>query len=295
MKKIAFLGLGIMGSGMCKRLIGAGFELTVFNRSPERAEALRPLGVKVARTPREAVSETDASITMLGDPASVKEVILDKSGVLEGIRPGASHIDMTTVDPNTSRRLWNAFYQKGSHFIEAPVTGSKLAAEKGELVIMAGGEEEDLRRVMPVLEPLSKAVIYMGDPGKGSLMKLINNLAMAGAMEAFFEGFTLGRKGGLAADRILQVLYQSALGSPLLKMKGEAVRNRDFETHFSLKHMAKDIRLAVTEGKRLEAPLPVTSVVDGLFDLARSEGLDDFDFSALIKVVERMAQIEIPL
>ncbi len=291
MKKVGFLGLGIMGTGMCKRLLGAGFHLTVYNRTPGKARELIELGAIEARTPAEAVSNSDVSITMLGDPASVKEVILGKGGVLEGIRKEATHIDMTTIDPNTTRRLSNAFYQKGAYFVEAPVTGSKLAAAAGELVLMAGGEEKDLERVLPVLKPLSKKIVYMGEAGKGALMKLVNNLSMAGAMEAFFEGMTLGRKAGLAPEKILEVLNHSALASPLLKMKGDAVLKKNFETHFSLKHMAKDIRLAVTEARRLEVPMPVTSVVDGLFDIAKSQGLDDMDFSALVQVVEKMAQL----
>jgi len=290
MKKIGFLGLGIMGNGMCKRLLGAGFELTVYNRTPGKAQGLIALGAKEAKSPAEAVAETDASITMLGDPASVKEVILGKGGVLEGIHLGAFHIDMTTVDPNTAKRLSNAFYQKGCHFIEAPVTGSKMAAASGELVLMTGGEEEDLDKVMPVLRPLSKKVVHMGPAGSGAFMKLVNNLSMAGAMEAFFEGMTFGRKAGLSADKILEVLNHSALASPLMKMKGEAVLKRNFETHFSLKHMAKDIRLAMTESRRLEAPLPVTSVVNDLFEMARAKGLEGLDFSALVQVVEEMAQ-----
>jgi glyoxylate/succinic semialdehyde reductase len=291
MKKVGFLGLGIMGTGMCKRLLGAGFHLTVYNRTPGKARELIELGAIEARTPAEAVSNSDVSITMLGDPASVKEVILGKGGVLEGIRKEATHIDMTTIDPNTTRRLSNAFYQKGAYFVEAPVTGSRLAAAAGELVLMAGGEEKDLERVLPVLKPLSKKIIYMGEAGKGALMKLVNNLSMAGAMEAFFEGMTLGRRAGLAPEKILEVLNHSALASPLLKMKGDAVLKKNFETHFSLKHMAKDIRLAVTEARRLEVPMPVTSVVDGLFDIAKSQGLDDMDFSALVQVVEKMAQL----
>jgi 3-hydroxyisobutyrate dehydrogenase-like beta-hydroxyacid dehydrogenase len=291
MKKVGFLGLGIMGVGMCKRLLGAGFHLTVYNRTPGKARELIELGAIEAKTPAEAVSNSDVSITMLGDPASVKEVILGKGGVLEGIRKETTHIDMTTIDPNTTRRLSNAFYQKGAYFVEAPVTGSKLAAAAGELVLMAGGEEKDLERVLPVLKPLSKKIVYMGEAGKGALMKLVNNLSMAGAMEAFFEGMTLGRKAGLAPEKILEVLNHSALASPLLKMKGEAVLKKNFETHFSLKHMAKDIRLAVTEARRLEVPMPVTSVVDGLFDIAKSQGLDDMDFSALVQVVEKMAQL----
>lgn len=291
MKKVGFLGVGIMGSGMCKRLLGAGFQLTVYNRTPGKTRELISLGAVEAKTAAEAVSESDVSITMLGDPSSVKEVILEKGGVLEGIKKGSYHIDMTTIDPNTSRRLWNAFYQKGTHFIEAPVTGSKMAAANGELVLMVGGEESDLEKVLPVLKPLSKKIIHMGEVGKGSLMKLVNNLSMAGAMEAFFEGFTLGRKAGLSPEKILEVLNSSALSSPLLKVKGEAALKKDFETQFSLKHMAKDIRLAITEARRLDVPLPVTSVVDGLFDIAMAEELGNLDFSSLVQVVERMAQL----
>jgi 3-hydroxyisobutyrate dehydrogenase-like beta-hydroxyacid dehydrogenase len=282
--KIAFLGLGIMGSRMAQRLIRAGFELTVWNRTPGRAEALKKLGAKEAASPKEAAAEADGAITMLADPASVEQVALAKNGLLEGLKKGSLYIDMTTVSPETSRKLGAACAERGVEFLDAPVTGSKPAADSGELLLMVGGEPAVLERARPVLQPMSKKIVHMGPVGRGSLMKLVNNLSMAGAMAAFFEGFTLGKRGGLSGEAILEVLNSGALASPLLRLKGEAILKGDFEPLFSLKHMAKDVHLAVEESQRERLEAPLSRLLDGLFQEAQRRNFGEEDYAALIKV-----------
>ncbi|MBI3803344.1 MAG: NAD(P)-dependent oxidoreductase [Nitrospirae bacterium] len=282
--KVAFLGLGIMGSRMAERLIGAGFELTVWNRTPGKTEGLKALGAKEAVSPWEAGAEADVAITMLADPASVEAVALSKKGLLEGLKKGALYIDMTTVSPETSRKLGAACLERGVAFLDAPVTGSKPAAASGELVLMVGGEAAVLERARPVLQPMSKKIVYMGPVGQGSRMKLINNLSMAGAMATFFEGLTLGQRGGLAPEAVLEVLTSGALASPLLRLKGEAVLKENFEPLFSLKHMAKDVRLAVEESERERFDAPLSHLLDRLFQSALEAGLGEEDYTALIKL-----------
>lgn len=282
--KIAFLGLGIMGSRMSERLIRAGHDLTVWNRSAGKAEALKTLGAKEAASPKEAAAGTEIAITMLADPASVEEVALGKSGLLEGLNAGAIYIDMTTVSPATSRRLGEAAGRKGIAFLDAPVTGSKPAAASGELVLMVGGENSTLDRARPVLQLMSKKIVHMGPIGAGSLMKLVNNLSMAGAMAAFSEAFILGKRGGLSEEGIIEVLTAGALSSPLLRLKGEAILKRNFEPLFSLKHMAKDVHLAVEESEAEKLEAPIMRLLDRLFTEARKQGLDDEDYAALIKL-----------
>lgn len=282
--KIAFLGLGIMGSRMSERLIRAGEEVTVWNRTAGKAEGLKRLGAKEAASPKEAAAGADVALTMLADPASVEAVALGREGLIEGLKPGAAYIDMTTVSPATSRKLGEAAARRGVAFLDAPVTGSKPAAASGELLLMVGGEAATLQRLRPVLQPMSKKIVHMGPVGAGSLMKLVNNLSMAGAMAAFFEGFALGRRGGLSEEGIMEVLASGALSSPLLRLKGDAILKRNFEPLFSLKHMAKDVHLAVEEAAGMKLEAPIMRLLHERFTEAQKRGLNEEDYAALIKL-----------
>jgi 3-hydroxyisobutyrate dehydrogenase-like beta-hydroxyacid dehydrogenase len=285
-KTIAFLGMGIMGSRMAGRLLEAGFSVRVWNRTRAAGEGLRAKGATVANSPRDAAAGADAAITMLGDPASVRDVALGPNGLIDALNPGAVYADMTTVDPATSRGLDCACRARGVAFVDAPVTGSKSAAASGELVLMVGGEPETVGRLTPVFAPMAKHVVHMGPAGAGSMMKLVNNLVIAGSMLALFEGLTLGRRSGLRDDRMLDVLTHSALASPLLAFKGDAVMRRDFEPHFAFKHMAKDIRLARAEAETRGAPHELGDVLHAMFSAGLDATLGEEDFAALIKVVE---------
>ncbi len=289
-RTIAFLGLGIMGSRMAARLVNAGFGVRGWNRTPGRFDALRALGVVMVDSPAEAAAGADAAITMLGDPASVRDVAQGAGGLIEALAPGSIYVDMTTVDPATSRGLDCACRARGVAFVDAPVTGSKSAAASGELVLMVGGDEDQVARLAPVFAPIAKRVVPMGPVGCGSTMKLVNNLAIAGSMVALFEAMTLGRRAGLNDQAMLDVLTSSALASPVLALKGDAVRRRDFEPHFAFKHMAKDIRLARAESIGLNAPHVVSDLLDVLFSAGLDHGLGEEDFAALVKVVEGLVE-----
>jgi len=286
-RTIAFLGLGIMGSRMAARLLGAGWSVRAWNRTPSSAKKLGEKGaVVVIGSPAEAATGADVAITMLGDPASVRDVVLGRDGMLEALAPGSIYVDMTTVDPGTSRGLDCACQARGVAFVDAPVTGSKVAAEKGELVLMVGGHSDVVTRLSPVFAPMAKRVVHVGSVGSGATMKLVNNLAIAGSMAALFEAVTLGRRAGLDDEKMLEVLTNSALASPLLALKGDAIRRRDFEPHFSFKHMAKDVRLARAEATERAAPHVVSDVLDVLFSVGLDQGVGDEDFAALVKVME---------
>lgn len=289
MKRIAFLGLGIMGRRMSKRLLNAGFKITVWNRTPGKAQDLVPLGAKEAKTPKEAASNKDAVLTMLADPLSVLQTVLGQNGIIEGISKGSLLIDFTTVDPATPKKIHDAMKAKGVHFLESPVTGSKPAAESGELVLMVGGDQNILEGAKLLLKPLSKKIIHMGPVGSGARMKLVNNLIIAGSMQALFEGLTLGQKGGLKHEAMLEVLTSSALSSFLLKMKGIAVKDRNFDPNFSVKHMAKDIHLATEEAHHQCLSLSQLATNHALYEAALAQELGDEDFAALVKITERMS------
>ncbi|MFZ5862752.1 MAG: NAD(P)-dependent oxidoreductase [Nitrospirota bacterium] len=286
MKTIAFLGMGLMGSRMTGRLLRAGFSVRVWNRTRSACEGVCAQGAVPADSPADAAAGADVAITMLGDPASVRDVALGAHGLIDALRPGATYVDMTTVDPATSRGLDCACRARHAAFVDAPVTGSKSAAANGELVLMVGGEADAVARLAPVFAPMAKHVVHMGPAGSGSMMKLVNNLAIAGSMLALFESLTLGRRSGLDDDRMLDVLTHSALASPLLSLKGRAVRRRDFEPHFAFKHMAKDIRLARAQAETHGAPHALGDLLDAMFSAGLDARLGDEDFAALIKIVE---------
>lgn len=289
MMRVAVLGLGIMGSRIARRLLDAGFGVTVWNRTPQRAKALRERGAEWADSPAAAAGKTGVAITMLGDPESVRAVALGPNGVIAALPTGGLYVDMTTVDPETPRALAIACRERGVEFLEAPVTGSKLAAAAGELVLMVGGAPHALGRALPVLQPLAKKIVHMGATGAGAQMKLVNNLVIAGAMQALFEGMVLARKAALPLDRVAEVLNSGGLAAPLVRLKTDAVLRRDFEPHFSVKHMAKDLALALDEAAGCNMPLPVTAIVNGMYQAARAHSLDEQDFAALVTVVEQLA------
>ncbi|HEX9758026.1 MAG TPA: NAD(P)-dependent oxidoreductase [Nitrospiria bacterium] len=291
MKQIGFLGLGIMGSRMSKRLLDAGFEITVWNRTPGKAQDLVRAGAKEAKTPKEASSNKDAVLTMLADPHSVLQTVLGQNGIIEGLSKGSLLIDFTTVDPATPQKINDALKTKGVRFLESPVTGSKPAAESGELVLMVGGDPQVLEEANPILKPLSKKIVHMGPVSSGARMKLVNNLIIAGSMQALFEGLTLGKKGGLNHEAMLEVLTSSALSSFLLKMKGIAVMDRDFNPNFSVKHMAKDIHLAMEEAHHQCLSLSQLATNHALYEAAMAQ-VGNEDFSALIKVTEKVSGTE---
>jgi 3-hydroxyisobutyrate dehydrogenase-like beta-hydroxyacid dehydrogenase len=271
---------------MAARLVNAGFSVRVWNRTRSAATGLGDMGAVIVGSPAEAAAGSEVAITMLGDPASVRDVTLGTDGLIGALAPEAVYVDMTTVDPATSRGLDCACRARGASFADAPVTGSKLAAANGELVFMVGGDTEVVGRLGPVFAPLAKRVVHMGPVGSGSMMKLANNLAIAGSMLALFEAMTLGRRAGLDDRAMLDVLTHSALASPLLALKGDAVRRRDFEPHFAFKHMAKDIRLARVEADTRGAPHALGNLLDTLFSAGLDDNLGDEDFAALVKVVE---------
>ena len=289
MKRVAFLGLGIMGSRMSKRLLDVGFDLTVWNRTPGKTPDLVRAGAREARSPKEAAIGADFVLTMLADPPSVLQTILGPNGAAEGISKGSILIDFTTVNPETAQKIHQVLTEHGVSFLESPVTGSKPAAASGELVLMVGGDAKTLDRSRPVLAPLSKKIVHMGPVGFGSRMKLVNNLIIAGSMQALFEGLTLGGKGGLRHEEMLEVLTSGALSSFLLKMKGTAVKDRDFDPNFSVKHMAKDIHLAVEEAHLQRVSLSLLSTIHALYESALASGFADEDFTALVKVTEKMS------
>jgi len=285
MKTYGFLGLGIMGSAMAKNLLKAGFNVTVWNRSPEKFEELAALGAAVAAAPAEVTSSCAITIAMLADPAAAHAVCFGPGGALEGIGAGRGYVDMSTVDAATAREIGAAISQQGGSFLEAPVSGSKKPAEDGTLIILAAGERELFDRALPLFEKMGKKSLYLGELGRGAEMKLIVNMMMGGMMTILCEALALADKAGLASADLLEVVDAGAMANPMFKMKGAQIAQGAFAPAFPLKHMQKDLRLAVALGDTLGQPLYSAAAANESFKKAKALGLSDQDFCAVFRAI----------
>lgn len=286
METFGFLGLGIMGSAMAKNLIKAGFKVTVWNRSQDKCSELAALGATVAATAAEVTASCKITIAMLADPAAAHAVCFGPQGALEGIGEGRGYVDMSTVDAATAREIGAAISAKGGSYLEAPVSGSKKPAEDGTLIILAAGERSLYDAALPLFEKMGKKILYLGEVGRGADMKLIVNMVMGGMMTIFCEGLALAGKAGLSAADLLEVLDAGALANPMFKLKGAQITQGSFPPAFPLKHMQKDLRLAVALGDSLAQPLHAAAAANETFKKARALGLGDQDFCAVFKAVE---------
>ena len=286
MKKYGFLGLGIMGQAMASNLLKAGFAVTVWNRTANKCESLIRNGAYHGETPAEVVANSDITFAMVSDPVAAKELCFSTQGVLEGIAPGKGYIDVSTIDPQTSIEIGLATNKKGGRFLEAPVSGSKKPAEDGALVFLCAGDESLYHEAIPALEIMGKKSFYFGNTGSGAQMKLVINMIMGTMMTALSEGLSLGKKAGLNMSDILDVIDQGVIANQMFRLKGPMMAVGNFPTAFPLKHMQKDMRLALLMGDENDQALFTSSAANASYIKARSKGCDDDDFSAVMKVIK---------
>src|SRR5512143_2750901 len=287
MAKVGFVGLGIMGEPMCRNLLAKGHAVTVFNRTPAKMGSLVAAGANAATSLPDLVLRSDIIITMVSDPAAVRDVVTAKSGgFLGALSPGKTYIDMTTVSPDASREIARMVRETGADYLEAPVLGSRKPATEGTLVILTGGDAGLSRRMEPLLLAMGRRVIHMGDTGMAAHMKLIINQIMGTILCVFAEGALVGMEAGLSAKKILAVLQVSVVACPAIQLKGaDMLGERVFTPSFPLKHAHKDLRLAVETGKAMKIPTPVTKAACDLFGAARDKGFGDRDISAVVRAL----------
>jgi 3-hydroxyisobutyrate dehydrogenase-like beta-hydroxyacid dehydrogenase len=288
--RVAFLGLGIMGSRMAANLRRAGFELTVWNRTRSKADAFAAEhGAEVADTPSQAAAVSDVVITMVVDGDQVADVLLGPEGVATRARPGSLCIDCSTIGPTATRKIAEALEHHGVHLVDAPVTGSSPRAEDGTLTIMAGGTSEDFERAKPVLEAMGKLIVHAGPLGHGQMVKLINNAVAAINAAVVGEALLVAKRAGVDLDALTQVMAAGSGSSTMLELKAGPMRNHDYTTLFKLGHMLKDVRLCLEEGQAAGAPFPTAAYVREILTAADGRGYSDADFAALIEVLEGTA------
>jgi len=292
-EKIAYIGIGVMGQGMVPNLIEAGHDVTVWNRTPARAEAMRAHGAAVATTIAEAVRGADLVMYCLSNDEAVTEVVWGGGGLLDCVTSGQLVVDMSTVHPELSLRQHDAFAERGVAFLDAPVFGSRNEAAGGGLWIVVGGDDATFERVRPVLEVLSETVHHMGGPAAGAKMKLVGNLVVAMQLEALGEAMVLASKAGLDARKVLEVLHVTDFKSPIFDGVGAALIARDFGTHFALKHMLKDANLIARFAQDLNSPIPAAAAVRETIKGAVNQGWGDENASAMIKMLELLGDAEV--
>jgi 3-hydroxyisobutyrate dehydrogenase-like beta-hydroxyacid dehydrogenase len=289
MRDIGFIGLGIMGRPMAERLLSAGYGVTVFTRTPQKAEPLRARGAQWADSPEDVARRSEAIITMVSDTEALEDVACGPRGILRGIRPEAIHVDMSTVSPEATERLERIYRERTATFLHAPVLGNWRHAAEGKLLIFVGGDRQAYHRCEPLLRTLGQRIWYFERIAQATHMKLIANSFIAGMILTLAQAFVFGRRVGISPDCILEVLEASALNAPMYQSKGRTMRDRDFRPNFYTRHMVKDVDLALDAARRVNVPLPVLSAIRELFVAALAHDLGEEDYSAVLKVLEKMA------
>jgi 3-hydroxyisobutyrate dehydrogenase len=283
-----------MGGPMAANIARAGYPLTVYNRSPEKARQLIELGAGLAASPRELAEKSEVVVTMLSDADAVLEIVEGDEGLLAGAAEGMTLIDMSTVAPEQSRTLAARLEPHGMRMLDAPVYGSTGPAREGTLGIMVGGERELFEAQRPLLGVMGKNIFYMGEQGSGTAVKLCFNLMVAGQITSLAEAMILAAKSGLDLQQVGQVITSSGINSNLIERKVTNIVTDDYAPAFPLKHMLKDLGLMVNAADDAEASLPATAVNHQLFNAARASGYADEDFSAVFKILALLAGMKIP-
>jgi 2-hydroxy-3-oxopropionate reductase len=288
---VGFIGLGIMGKPMAENLIEAGYDLVAYNRTREKAEDLD--NATVAETPREVAERSDVIITMLPDSPEVEEVLAGEDGVLEGVREGALIVDMSTISPVVTEELAGRAEERGASMLDAPVSGGDVGAIDGTLSIMVGGSEEDFGRALPLFEVMGKTVTHVGPVGTGQVVKAANQIVVALTIEAVSEALVLGSKAGVSPEKILDVLGGGLAGNKVMEVKREKMLGHSFDPGFRVELHHKDLGIALAAGREYGVSLPVTAVVDQMFETLKMLGRGGQDHSALLTLVEESSGHEI--
>jgi 3-hydroxyisobutyrate dehydrogenase-like beta-hydroxyacid dehydrogenase len=288
--RIGFIGLGIMGSRMAASLRAAGYELTVWSRSEDKAGAWAERhGAELAASAAELASRCDVAITMVVDGAQVESVLLGGDGVAAGAASGMLCVDMSTISPSKTRAIGAELARRGIGFVDAPVTGSAPRAEDGTLTIMAAGARGNVERAWPLFEAMGKRIFHVGELGQGEALKLVNNAVAAANLATIAQAALLARAAGLDLDDVEAVLGAGSGGSAMLDLKLAAMREHDYTTLFKIDHMVKDVELCLELSEAAEVPCPSFSLARELLLDAASRGHGDDDFAAILEAVEDLA------
>jgi len=289
MAKLGFVGLGVMGSRMAKRLLDAGHEVTGYNRTKSKAQWLLDAGMKWADSPRGVVEASDISLSMVTNTNALKAIAKGDSGLLAGLTTGKIHVDMSTVSPAYSQELAEKIKATGAAMLDAPVSGSVITLEEGKLSLMVGGDDDVFEKVKPILLDIGPKVTHVGKNGLAVTMKIATNLSLAVQMLAFSEGVLIAEKAGIKREVAVEVLTNSVIASPMVKYRGPFVLEMPDEAWFNVNMMQKDMNLALELGRQLDIPLPTTAVTNEMLTAARGMGFEEQDFAVMFDALAQMS------
>ena len=287
--RVAFLGLGIMGRPMATNLVHAGHEVAVWNRTSGKDVE----GARIASSPADAARNAEVIWLCVADTKAVETVLFGPQGVHESLTSGQIIVDSSTISPSATRRFAERVGAHGIQYVDAPMTGSKIAAEGGTLIFIVGGEESAIDKLKPVFAATGKKIFRMGETGKGQAAKLAMNLQIALIYEGFAEGLTLATKLGVDAATLLPLIEASMVRSGVVEYKAPFVLKRDFSPNFPLRLMRKDLRLALEAAKEARVKLPGLETVEEIYDMATEDGHENLDYAATITLLEKWAGVEV--
>lgn len=293
MEKLGFVGLGAMGGRMVRRLLEAGYEVSGYNRTKEKAQWLLDSGMRWAETPRAVAQVADVIFTMVTDTQALYSVVEGEQGILAGLSAGKVYIDMSTCSPAASRQLAERVAATGARMLDAPVSGSVITLEQGQLSLMVGGDEAVLERVRPILLAIGPKITHMGANGQAVLMKVAINLNLMVQIQGFFEGLILAEKGGIARETALEAMLNSVIASPSLKYRTPFIEQMPDEAWFNVNMMQKDMLLALEMGRQLDVPLTLVAASNESLTAARAQGLAREDFAVVYRVLARLAGLDV--
>jgi 3-hydroxyisobutyrate dehydrogenase-like beta-hydroxyacid dehydrogenase len=292
MANLGFVGLGVMGGELVNRLISKGHTVTGYNRTKAKAEWLIKAGMRWADTPRAVAQSVDIIFSMVTNSAALEAIVEGPDGILAGLKPGQIYVDISTVSPEYSRQVAAKVRGKGADMLEAPVSGSVITLQQGNLSVMVGGPKETFEKVKPVLLDIGPKVTYVGDNGLALVLKVASNLSLAVQMLAFSEGVLLAEKSGISREIAVEVLTNSAIASPMIKYRGPFVLKLPAEAWFNVNMMQKDMLLALELGRKLNVPMPTTAISNEFLTAARGIGLVEQDFAVVFDVLAGMCGVK---
>lgn len=289
LKRIGFIGLGLMGSGMSLNILKAGFPLTVWNRTTVRTEPLAKAGAKVAKSPREVAEQSDIIIDIVTDSKDVEEVLLGPNGVIYGAKSGTIVIDMSTISPIRTREMAARFKEKGIRMLDAPVSGGDVGARNGTLSIMVGGDKDAFDEAVPVFQAMGKTITHIGGQGDGQICKAVNQILVGMNILGVAEALVFARKAGVDVKKVYTAVAGGAAGSWQLTNNGAKLLVGDHEPGFKVKDYLKDLRIIMETSDNLKMPLAGTAIVQQMFKNLDAEGLRDKGTQAVVVAVEKLA------
>jgi 3-hydroxyisobutyrate dehydrogenase len=290
--RVGWIGTGVMGASMSGHLRGAGYPVTVYSRTKERAEPLLERGAEWASSPAAVAGASDVVFTMVGFPADVREVVLGPEGVLSAARPGTVLVDMTTSEPSLAREIHAAARAKGVESVDAPVSGGDVGARNAALSIMIGGNPATIERIRPLFELLGKTVIHQGPPGAGQHTKMVNQILIATGMIGICEALLYGYRADLDLETVLASVSGGAAGSWSLSNYAPRILKRDFDPGFFVEHFIKDMEIALSEARRLNLALPGLALAHELYLALRAQGGGRNGTQALILALAKLSDVE---